>query len=257
MSGDRSPTADPIVPLSHTRRRRWADGSWSTWTQRRSARRSQVGKCRRSWRVVESWAAPADPALPMLRSCRRSTPIPAGRGSGWPDAGRRPASPDGPRSGNPKGWPTSRSWTSAWPLRVWRSKGRQPTVRWSRLPYMFPAPSIGRWCPGPRGTRGRPAPGRASVRSGRHRQGLDRRIAPSAFVADWPSAVIDADGDLAIRCAPGKTWEVAVDDPRARKTTLAVLSLAAAAGFARSMGSGARPAFPSTAGPWAARCVTT
>ena len=51
------------------------------------------------------------------------------------------------------------------------------------------------------------------------------------LLADWPSAVIDADGDLAIRCAPGKTWEVAVDDPRAPETTLAVLSLAAAAGL--------------------------
>lgn len=47
------------------------------------------------------------------------------------------------------------------------------------------------------------------------------------LLAAWPTAVIDADGDLAIRCAPGKTWEVAVDDPRSPATTLAVLRLTA------------------------------
>ena len=39
------------------------------------------------------------------------------------------------------------------------------------------------------------------------RQHLPTRI---GLPADWPSAVVDADGDLAIRCAPGKTWEVDV-----------------------------------------------
>lgn len=47
------------------------------------------------------------------------------------------------------------------------------------------------------------------------------------LLAEWPSAVIDADGDLAIRVAPGKVWEVAVDDPRTPDTHLAVLRLAA------------------------------
>jgi thiamine biosynthesis lipoprotein len=51
------------------------------------------------------------------------------------------------------------------------------------------------------------------------------------FLADWPSAVVDADGDLAIRCAPGKTWEVAVDDPRTPDTSVAVLRLTAPDGF--------------------------
>jgi thiamine biosynthesis lipoprotein len=49
-------------------------------------------------------------------------------------------------------------------------------------------------------------------------------------LASWPSAVVDADGDLAIRCASGKTWEVAVDDPRATDTSLVVLRLTATRG---------------------------
>ena len=49
--------------------------------------------------------------------------------------------------------------------------------------------------------------------------------------AEWPGAVVDADGDLAIRCAPGRTWEVAVDDPRTPDTTLAVLRLTAPEGW--------------------------
>ncbi len=51
------------------------------------------------------------------------------------------------------------------------------------------------------------------------------------FLAAWPSAVIDADGDLAIRCAPGTMWEVAVDDPRTPDAMLAVLRLAAQEGL--------------------------
>jgi thiamine biosynthesis lipoprotein len=47
---------------------------------------------------------------------------------------------------------------------------------------------------------------------------------------DWPSAVIDADGDLAIRCAPGRYWEVAVEDPRTPDANLAVLRLGTPAG---------------------------
>jgi FAD:protein FMN transferase len=46
----------------------------------------------------------------------------------------------------------------------------------------------------------------------------------------WPDAVIDADGDLAVRCAPGRYWVVAVDDPRADDASLALLHLSAQRG---------------------------
>jgi thiamine biosynthesis lipoprotein len=86
-----------------------------------------------------------------------------------------------------------------------------------------------------------------SIAPGRHGSGIVRRppglrfdldgvgkgwIADRAlrFLAAWPSVVIDADGDLAIRCAAGRTWEVAVDDPRAPDTSLAVLRLTATHG---------------------------
>jgi thiamine biosynthesis lipoprotein len=51
------------------------------------------------------------------------------------------------------------------------------------------------------------------------------------LLAAWRSAVIDADGDLALRCAPGQTWELAVDDPRTPATMLAVLRLTAPEGL--------------------------
>lgn len=47
------------------------------------------------------------------------------------------------------------------------------------------------------------------------------------LLATWPSVVVDADGDLAIRIAPGKVWEVAVDDPRALDGSLGTLRLTA------------------------------
>ena len=50
------------------------------------------------------------------------------------------------------------------------------------------------------------------------------------LLASWPSAVVDADGDLAFRCAPGKIWELAVDDPRTPDTSLTALRLAAGHG---------------------------
>ena len=50
------------------------------------------------------------------------------------------------------------------------------------------------------------------------------------MLAAWPSAVIDADGDLAIRCAPGRCWDVGVGDPRSSDANLAVLRLSAPAG---------------------------
>jgi FAD:protein FMN transferase len=47
------------------------------------------------------------------------------------------------------------------------------------------------------------------------------------LLAAWPSAVVDADGDLAVRCAPGQLWVVAVDDPRTDGAALAILHLSA------------------------------
>ena len=46
-----------------------------------------------------------------------------------------------------------------------------------------------------------------------------------ALLAEWPSALVDADGDLAIRCAPGKWWEIGIEDPRTSDSNLAVLRL--------------------------------
>ncbi len=47
------------------------------------------------------------------------------------------------------------------------------------------------------------------------------------LLPSWPSAVVDADGDLAVRCAPGRLWAVAVDDPRTDGASLAILHLSA------------------------------
>ncbi|MDA8236567.1 MAG: FAD:protein FMN transferase [Chloroflexi bacterium] len=41
----------------------------------------------------------------------------------------------------------------------------------------------------------------------------------------YPGAVVDADGDVAVRVAPGDRWEVGVADPRAEGALLAVLVL--------------------------------
>jgi thiamine biosynthesis lipoprotein len=43
------------------------------------------------------------------------------------------------------------------------------------------------------------------------------------LMSSWPSVVIDADGDLAIRCAPGECWEIGIDDPREANTQLTLL----------------------------------
>jgi FAD:protein FMN transferase len=48
-----------------------------------------------------------------------------------------------------------------------------------------------------------------------------------ALLSPWPSAVVDADGDLALRCAPGQLWTVAIDDPRSDGAMLAILHLSA------------------------------
>lgn len=46
------------------------------------------------------------------------------------------------------------------------------------------------------------------------------------LLSAWTSAVVDADGDLALTCGPGRHWLIAVDDPREPGTTLAILYLA-------------------------------
>ena len=45
-----------------------------------------------------------------------------------------------------------------------------------------------------------------------------------ALLADHPSALVDGDGDLAVRLAPGASWSIGVADPRADGATLAVLT---------------------------------
>ena len=53
-----------------------------------------------------------------------------------------------------------------------------------------------------------------------------------ALLHSWPSAVVDADGDLAVRCSPGACWEIGIEDPRSEGVNLAVLRLTAAPGGA-------------------------
>jgi FAD:protein FMN transferase len=50
------------------------------------------------------------------------------------------------------------------------------------------------------------------------------------LLSPWSGAIVDADGDLAVRCPPGRHWAVAVDDPRDPGAMLAVLYLSGAAG---------------------------
>jgi len=50
------------------------------------------------------------------------------------------------------------------------------------------------------------------------------------LLARWPGVAVDADGDLAVRCAAGQRWAIAVDDPRTDNASLAVLNLSTAAG---------------------------
>ena len=46
-----------------------------------------------------------------------------------------------------------------------------------------------------------------------------------ALLRRYPAALVDADGDLAVRLERGRTWEIAVADPRRPGTDLAILSL--------------------------------
>ena len=45
------------------------------------------------------------------------------------------------------------------------------------------------------------------------------------LLAGRGGVLVDADGDLAVRCAPGQVWEIGVDDPRNLQTNLAILHL--------------------------------
>jgi thiamine biosynthesis lipoprotein len=54
-----------------------------------------------------------------------------------------------------------------------------------------------------------------------------------ALLARHPGAIVDADGDVAVRLAPGESIDVAVDDPREDGHRLAVLTLAASTGRTR------------------------
>lgn len=89
--------------------------------------------------------------------------------------------------------------------------------------------------PGPRAWNIEPGPGPgATVRRepGVH---FDLGGVAKGWLADraltllqgWSSVVVDADGDLAIRAAPGRRWAVAVDDPGTEGTSLAILALSA------------------------------
>jgi len=41
----------------------------------------------------------------------------------------------------------------------------------------------------------------------------------------WPGALVDADGDIAVRAAPGEPWQVGIGDPRDDDVLLGVLTL--------------------------------
>lgn len=46
-----------------------------------------------------------------------------------------------------------------------------------------------------------------------------------ALLRRWPAALVDADGDIALRTGRGRTWEIAVADPRDPAADLGVLAL--------------------------------
>jgi len=56
----------------------------------------------------------------------------------------------------------------------------------------------------------------------------------AALLDWWPGSIVDADGDLAVVCAPGRCWEIGVADPRDAGADLATLRLSAAAGGPRT-----------------------
>jgi thiamine biosynthesis lipoprotein len=56
------------------------------------------------------------------------------------------------------------------------------------------------------------------------------------LLAGHSGALVDADGDLAVRCGPGQVWEIGVDDPRSPETNLAILRLGSSAGLTSNYG---------------------
>lgn len=108
------------------------------------------------------------------------------------------------------------------------------------------APGAGAWGrPGARQTAGRAGRNTASawdlVQSGRRESAavvrapgvrFDLDGVAKGWIADralgrlrWPGALVDADGDIAVRSAPDDRWEIGVGDPRDDAVVLAVLVL--------------------------------
>jgi thiamine biosynthesis lipoprotein len=99
-----------------------------------------------------------------------------------------------------------------------------------------PAGAGAHWAPAPDGDR---AWGLSA--DGRHRSGvvarapgvrLDLDGVAKGWLADralarlrWPGALVDADGDIAVRAAPGEPWEIGVGDPRDDEAVLGILVL--------------------------------
>jgi thiamine biosynthesis lipoprotein len=87
---------------------------------------------------------------------------------------------------------------------------------------------------------------------GRHRSGtvtrapgirLDLDGVAKGWLADralsrlrWPGALVDADGDIAVRAAPGESWDVGIGDPRDDAAILGILALPGGLVGARSYG---------------------
>ncbi len=79
------------------------------------------------------------------------------------------------------------------------------------------------------------------------------------LLAGFPGGLVDADGDMAIRSAPGRVWEIGIDDPRVARRP----ARRAEDGFGipgrrpRRPGASRRRARPSTAGTWREAFATT
>jgi thiamine biosynthesis lipoprotein len=90
------------------------------------------------------------------------------------------------------------------------------------------------------------------TRGGRHRSGIVARApgvrldldgVAKGWLADralallrWPGALVDADGDIAVRAAPGESWEIGIGDPRDDDALLGVLRLPGGPPGQRSFG---------------------